>query len=88
VISLPLYADRATLAVSRKGFENGIKRRYDGREMKRLPAAPNVPGDTPAERLSNALNMVLRVSKADLLKREARLKRASERKRATKKRAS
>jgi len=56
--------------------------------MKPLPAAPDVPGDTPAERLSNALNMVLRVSKADLLKKEARLKRASERKRATKKRAT
>jgi hypothetical protein len=49
--------------------------------MKPLPAAPNVPGNTPAERLSNALRMVLKVSKADLLKEEARLKRASERKR-------
>ena len=76
------------LAVSRKDFENGIKRRYDGREMKPLPATPNVPGDTPGERLSNALSMVLRVSKADLLKKEARLKRASERKRAAKHRAS
>jgi hypothetical protein len=55
--------------------------------MRLLPAAPNVPGDTPAERLSNALRMVLRVSKADLLKKEARIKRASERKRAAKKRA-
>ncbi len=42
------------------------------------PPAPNVPGDTLAERLSNALNRVLRVSKADLLKEEARLRRASE----------
>ena len=56
--------------------------------MKPLPAAPNVPGDTPAERLSNALSMVLRVSKADLLKKEAWLKRASEKRRAKKKRAS
>src|ERR1019366_629140 len=39
--------------------------------MRLLPAAPNVPGDTPAERLSNALRMVLRVSKADLQKKEA-----------------
>ena len=56
--------------------------------MKPLPAVPKVPGDTPAERLSNALSMVLKVSKADLLKKEARLKRASETKRAKKKHAS
>jgi len=48
--------------------------------MKPLPA-PNVPGNTDAERMSNALRMVLTVSKADLLKREARVKRANERKR-------
>lgn len=53
-----------------------------------MKPAPNVPGDTPAERLSNALSMVLRVSKADLLKKEARLKHASEKRRAKKKRAS
>jgi hypothetical protein len=47
--------------------------------MKPLPA-PNMPGDTLAERLSNALNRVLRASKADLLKEEARLGRASEKK--------
>jgi hypothetical protein len=55
--------------------------------MKPLPA-PNVPGNTEAERMSNALRMVLRVSKADLLTREAKLKRASEKKRTAKKRAS
>jgi hypothetical protein len=43
--------------------------------MKPLPA-PNVPGNTPSERMSNALRAVLSVSKADLLKKEARLKRA------------
>lgn len=53
-----------------------------------MKPAPNVPGDTPAERMSNALSMVLRVSKADLLKKEARLKRAGEKKRAKRKRAS
>ena len=58
------------------------------RKINKMKPAPKVPGDTPAERLSNALSMVLRVSKADLLKKEARLKRASERKRAAKKRAS
>jgi hypothetical protein len=52
--------------------------------MKPLPA-PNVLGGTPAERMSNALRMVLTVSKKDLLKKEAGLKRASERKRAAKK---
>ena len=49
--------------------------------MKPLPA-PIVPGKTDAER--NALRMVLTVSKADLLKKEARVKRASEKKRAKK----
>lgn len=48
------------------------------------PPAPHVPGDTPAERMSNALRMVLTVSKKDLLKKEARLKRANEKKRAKK----
>ena len=55
--------------------------------MKPLPA-PNVPGNTDAERMSNALSMVLKVSKADLLKEEARLKKAMEKKRAAKKPAS
>jgi len=45
-------------------------------------AAPNVPGDTPGKRLSNALRMVLTVSKEDLLKKEARLKLARGKKRA------
>jgi len=46
--------------------------------------APNIPGNTPAERMSNALRMVLRVSKPDLLKREARVKRANIKRRAKK----
>jgi len=45
---------------------------------------PPVPGNTEAERMSNALRMVLTVSKGDLLKKEARLKRASAKKRAKK----
>jgi len=52
--------------------------------MKPAPA-PNVPGETPAERMSNALRMVLTVSKKDLLKKEARLKRSSKKKRAANK---
>jgi len=51
--------------------------------MKPLPAPP-VPGNTDAERMSNALNIVLKVSKADLLRKEARLKRANDKKRAIK----
>jgi hypothetical protein len=47
-------------------------------------AAPSVPGETPGQRLSNALRMVLTVSKEDLLKKESKLKRASARKRAKK----
>ena len=49
--------------------------------MKPLPV-PDVPGDTESERMSNALRIVLTVSKNDLLKREARLKRATDKKRA------
>lgn len=51
--------------------------------MKPLPA-PNVPGNTDAQRMSNALRTVLTVSKSELLKKEARVKRASEKKRAKK----
>ncbi|HTD43245.1 MAG TPA: hypothetical protein VK687_03655 [Bryobacteraceae bacterium] len=51
--------------------------------MKPLPA-PYVPGDTPGQCLSNALRMLLTVSKADLPKKEACVKRASEKKRAAK----
>jgi hypothetical protein len=47
--------------------------------MKPSPA-PHVPGDTEAQRMSNALSMVLTVPKADLLKKEARLKKTRERK--------
>jgi hypothetical protein len=46
--------------------------------------APNVPGNTPAERMSNALRMVLCVPKPDLLKQEARVKRANIKRRAKK----
>lgn len=51
--------------------------------MKPAPA-PKVPGNTDAERMSNALRMVLAVPKAALLKKEARLKQARERKRTKK----
>ena len=51
--------------------------------MKPLPA-PHVPGNTEAERMSNALRMVLTVSKDDLLKEEARQKRKREKKRGKK----
>jgi hypothetical protein len=39
---------------------------------------------TDAERMSNALRAVLTVSKSELLKKEARVKRVSEKKRAKK----
>jgi len=51
--------------------------------MKPLPA-PHVPGNTEAERMSNALTKVLSVSKADLLKEEAKWKRTRERNKRTK----
>jgi hypothetical protein len=48
--------------------------------MKPEPA-PSVPGNTDAERMSNALRMVLTVPKEAILKAEAKLKRAKEKKR-------
>ncbi len=54
------------------------------KEIFLMKSPPLVPGTTDAERMSNALNMVLKVSKADLLKKEALMKRASEKKRAKK----
>jgi hypothetical protein len=44
--------------------------------MRKPVAIPHIPGNTPGERMSNALGMVLTVSKEDLAKQEARLKRA------------
>lgn len=52
--------------------------------MKPHPA-PTVPGNTPGERMSNALRTVLAVSKVELLEQEARLKRPSLKKRVAKK---
>jgi hypothetical protein len=52
--------------------------------MKPAPA-PHVPGSTDAERMSNALRMVLTVPKAALLKKESQIKRANDKKRAAKK---
>ena len=53
-------------------------------QMKPAPA-PNVPGDTDAERMDNALRKILTVSKDDLLKEEAKWKRARARKKRAKK---
>jgi hypothetical protein len=52
--------------------------------MKPLPQ-PNVPGNTEAERMDNAVRMMFSVPKGAYLKQEARLKRARGRKRAAKK---
>jgi uncharacterized membrane protein len=51
--------------------------------MKPAPA-PNVPGNTEAERMDNALRKILTVSKEDLLKAEAKWKRARARKKRSK----
>lgn len=51
--------------------------------MKPLPA-PDVPGRTERERMDNAMRQILSVSKEDLLKKEAREKRARERKKTKK----
>jgi len=47
--------------------------------MKPAPA-PNVPGDTEAERFSNAVTRMFSVSKDELLKRETKWKRTQTRK--------
>jgi hypothetical protein len=52
--------------------------------MKPLPA-PNVPGNTEAERMDNAVRKFLTVPKAAYLKEEARLKRLRERRKRSKK---
>jgi len=56
------------------------------RAMKPLPA-PNVPGNTDAERMDNAVRMMFSVTKEDLQKREAAWKRARARKKITRARA-
>jgi hypothetical protein len=48
--------------------------------MKPQPA-PEVPGNTDAEHMSNALRMVLSVPKEAILKAETKLKKAKEKKR-------
>jgi hypothetical protein len=55
--------------------------------MKTLPV-PNVPGETEAERMDNAVRRMFSVPKDAYLKEEARLKRARVRKRAAKKPAA
>jgi hypothetical protein len=52
--------------------------------MKPLPPPP-VPGNTDAERMDAAVRKMFSVSKADVLKQEAKEKRQREKKRATKK---
>jgi hypothetical protein len=51
--------------------------------MKPLPA-PNVPGKTEFERFDNAVRQILTVSKADILKAEAKEQRTKERRKGKK----
>ena len=53
-----------------------------------MKSAPAVPGNTPWERLDNAVRAVFRVPKDDVLKEEARLKRFRAKRRAAKKAAT
>jgi hypothetical protein len=52
--------------------------------MKPLPP-PAVPGSTEAERMDNAVRMIFKVSKTEILKREAAWKRTQARKKRAKK---
>jgi hypothetical protein len=54
--------------------------------MKPLPA-PNVPGNTEAERMDNAVRKMFSMSKEEFLKKEATWKRARARKKRAKKTA-
>jgi hypothetical protein len=51
--------------------------------VKPLPA-PNVPGNTEAERFDNAVRKMFTVSKEDVLKEEAKWKRSRARKKRVK----
>jgi hypothetical protein len=51
--------------------------------MKPLPA-PNVPGNTEAEKFDNAVRRMFSVSKEEMLKREAKWKREQARKKRAK----
>jgi hypothetical protein len=51
--------------------------------MKPLPV-PHVPGNTDAERMDNAVRALFSVSKRDLLKAEAKEKRARQQKKRAK----
>ena len=54
-----------------------------GIEMKPAPA-PDIPGNTEAERMDNAVRMMFSVSKEDFLKKEANYKRGQARKKRAK----
>ena len=75
----PGRSDRAKIGLRLRG-----DRVYYKGEMKPLPA-PNVPGNTEAERFDNAVRTVLTVSKDSLLKAEAKWKRAQAKRKAAKK---
>jgi hypothetical protein len=51
--------------------------------MKTLPA-PNVPGETEAARMDNAVRLLFGASKAEFVKRETKHKPAKERKKRAK----
>jgi hypothetical protein len=75
---LPNENSETSTDIRRAGSAIGASR------VKPLPA-PNVPGNTDAERMDNALRKILTVSKTDLLKAEANWKRARARKKRAKK---
>ena len=68
-----------------KIMKRPCKDRSQGAGIVNPKPAPNVPGNTDAERMSNALRLVLTVPKAALLKEEARLKKQGKLRRTPKK---
>jgi hypothetical protein len=55
--------------------------------MRKPLPAPSIPGNTDAERFDNAVRAIFRVSKEDVLKKEAEWRRARKRHGITKKSA-
>jgi len=85
--NLPSYISKRTeLSSAAKARSINIDQRERRiRGGMKLQPAPQIPGNTSGERLSNALSMVLTVSKVQLLRQEAREERARSRKKRAKK---
>jgi hypothetical protein len=74
-------------AIRDPGFHETPKSAYDGGRMNKPLPALDVPGNTEAERMDNALRKFFSVSKEDFLREEAKRKKSRARKKRAKKAA-